>query len=82
LHDWLRGLPGEHDLWREIGALCARYGVDETAICRELCMSWDELKPFADDPLITIGAHTITHCNLRGRRGDRCPRNGDQPRAD
>ena len=64
LHDWLRALPGEHDLPREITALCARYGVDETAICRELCMSWDELKPFADDPLVTIGAHTITHCNL------------------
>ena len=27
-------------------------------------MSWDELKSFAADPLITIGAHTITHCNL------------------
>jgi peptidoglycan/xylan/chitin deacetylase (PgdA/CDA1 family) len=64
LHDWLRGLPGEHDVQREIGALCARHGVDETAICRELCMSWEELKPFADDPLVTIGAHTITHCNL------------------
>ena len=64
LHDWLRGLPGEHDIHREIGALCARHGVDETDICRELCMSWDELKPFADDPLLTIGAHTITHCNL------------------
>ena len=64
LHDWLRGLPGEHDLQREISALCARHGIDEAAICRELCMSWDELKPFADDPLITIGAHTITHCNL------------------
>ena len=64
LHDWLRGLPGEHDLQREIGALCARHGVDEAAICRELCMSWDELKPFADDPLVTIGAHTISHCNL------------------
>jgi peptidoglycan/xylan/chitin deacetylase (PgdA/CDA1 family) len=64
LHDWLRGLPGEHDIQREIGALCARHGVDETAICRELCMSWDELKSFADDPLVTIGAHTITHCNL------------------
>jgi peptidoglycan/xylan/chitin deacetylase (PgdA/CDA1 family) len=64
LHDWLRGLPGEHDIEREIGALCARHGVDEMAICRELCMSWDELKPFAEDPLITIGAHTITHCNL------------------
>jgi peptidoglycan/xylan/chitin deacetylase (PgdA/CDA1 family) len=45
-------------------ALCARHDVDETAVCRELCMSWDELKPFADDPLVTIGAHTITHCNL------------------
>jgi peptidoglycan/xylan/chitin deacetylase (PgdA/CDA1 family) len=64
LHDWLRALPGEHDIHREIGALCARHGVDETAICRDLCMSWDELKPFAQDPLITIGAHSITHCNL------------------
>jgi peptidoglycan/xylan/chitin deacetylase (PgdA/CDA1 family) len=64
LHDWLRALPGEHDVQREMAALCARHGVDETAICREFCMSWDELKPFADDPLITIGAHSITHCNL------------------
>jgi peptidoglycan/xylan/chitin deacetylase (PgdA/CDA1 family) len=64
LHDWLRGLPGEHDIQREISTLCARHGVDETAICRELCMSWDELKSFADDPLVTIGAHTVTHCNL------------------
>ena len=64
LHDWLRSLPGEHDVAREISALCARHGVDEAAHCRELCMSWDELRPFADDPLVTIGAHTITHCNL------------------
>jgi peptidoglycan/xylan/chitin deacetylase (PgdA/CDA1 family) len=64
LHGWLRALPGEHDIQREITALCARHGVDETAVCRDLCMSWDELKPFADDPLVTIGAHTITHCNL------------------
>jgi peptidoglycan/xylan/chitin deacetylase (PgdA/CDA1 family) len=64
LHDWLRSLPGEHDVEREISALCARHGVDESAICRELCMSWDELKLFASDPLVTIGAHTITHCNL------------------
>jgi peptidoglycan/xylan/chitin deacetylase (PgdA/CDA1 family) len=61
LHDWLRSLPGEHDVQREIGRL---YGGDELAICRELCLSWDELKPFAHDPLVTIGAHTNTHCNL------------------
>jgi peptidoglycan/xylan/chitin deacetylase (PgdA/CDA1 family) len=64
LHHWLRGLPGADDVRREIGALCARYGVDQAAICRELCMSWEELKPFAADPLIGIGAHSITHCNL------------------
>ena len=62
--DWLRALPGRDDLAREIGKLCARYGVDRSAICRELCMSWDELKPFAAEPLVGIGAHTITHCNL------------------
>ncbi len=64
LHDWLRALPGEHDLQREISALCAWHGVDETTIAGDLCMSWEELKAFADDPLVTIGAHTITHCNL------------------
>jgi peptidoglycan/xylan/chitin deacetylase (PgdA/CDA1 family) len=64
LHDWLRGLPGEADLRREIGALCARHGVIEDLISRDLCLSWDELKPFADDPLVTVGAHTISHCNL------------------
>jgi peptidoglycan/xylan/chitin deacetylase (PgdA/CDA1 family) len=64
LHDWLRGLPGDDDVRREVTALCARHAVDEAAICRELCMSWDELKPFADDPLVSIGAHSITHCNL------------------
>jgi peptidoglycan/xylan/chitin deacetylase (PgdA/CDA1 family) len=64
LHDHLRSLPGEQDIHREIGALCARHGVDEAAVCRELCMSFDELKPFAQEKLITIGAHSITHCNL------------------
>src|SRR3984893_8225665 len=64
LHDWLRGLPGGDDLQREINLLCARHGVDEAAIARELCMSWDELKAFAADPLTGIGAHSVTHCNL------------------
>lgn len=64
LHGWLRGLPGEFDLQREMSALCKTHGIDEAAICPSLCMSWDELKPFADDPLVSIGAHTITHCSL------------------
>ena len=64
LHDWLRGLPGEPDVRREISTLCARHGVNEDAISQDLCLSWNELKPFADDPLVTIGAHSISHCNL------------------
>jgi peptidoglycan/xylan/chitin deacetylase (PgdA/CDA1 family) len=63
LHDWLRRLP-ERDLRREMSVLCARHGVDEAAICRDLCMSWDELKPLATDPLVAIGGHTVTHCSL------------------
>jgi peptidoglycan/xylan/chitin deacetylase (PgdA/CDA1 family) len=64
LHDWLRALPGEHELQREITALCAKHDVDMAQLCRDLCLSWDELKRLANDPLVTIGAHTNTHCNL------------------
>ena len=64
LHGWLRGLPEEADIRREVSALCAAHDIDEDAVSRELCMSWDELKPFAADPLVTIGAHTVSHCNL------------------
>ena len=63
LHDWLRSLA-EHDMQRELSALCSCHGVDLATICRDLCMSWDELKSFAGDPLVAIGGHTITHCNL------------------
>jgi peptidoglycan/xylan/chitin deacetylase (PgdA/CDA1 family) len=64
MHAWLRSLPGGSEMKAAISTLCTRHGVDETRIARELCMSWDELRPFADDPLVTIGAHTISHCNL------------------
>jgi peptidoglycan/xylan/chitin deacetylase (PgdA/CDA1 family) len=70
MHDWLRALPTEHDMQREISSLCMRHGVDETSIARELCLSWEELKGFAADPLVTIGAHTITHCNLARQSED------------
>jgi peptidoglycan/xylan/chitin deacetylase (PgdA/CDA1 family) len=69
-HNWLRALPTEHDMRREISALCTRYKVDEDSIARELCMSWEELKAFAADPLVTIGAHTVTHCNLARQSED------------
>ena len=64
IHDWLQGLPSDIHVQHAVSSLCARHGIDDAVIARELCMSWDELKPFANDPLVTIGAHTISHCNL------------------
>ncbi len=64
VHDWLRTLRDDTEVQRAVSDLCVRHGVDDAAIARELCMSWSELKPFAGDPLVTIGAHTISHCNL------------------
>ena len=64
LHDRLRALPGEHDLRREISALCGRHGVDEATIASDLCLSWEELRRLGAEQLITIGAHSQSHCNL------------------
>lgn len=64
LHDALRSLPDGGDLRRGMTVLCAQYDIDESEISRELCMSWDELQRFAEHPLVTIGAHSITHCIL------------------
>ncbi|MGA2055975.1 MAG: polysaccharide deacetylase family protein [Bradyrhizobium sp.] len=70
LHDRLRALPSRDDLAREIGALCGRHGIDLAAICHDLCMSWEELKGFAGEPLVSIGAHSVTHCNLAQQPGE------------
>lgn len=44
--------------------LAARYGFDLAAHCRSLIMDWTELKTFAQEPLCTIGAHTVHHLEL------------------
>ena len=41
--------------------LAARYQVDIAAFCKNLCMSWEELRESPRDPLVTIGAHTVNH---------------------
>ena len=39
-------------------------GIDGDQLCRDLVMSWDELRELAADPLVTIGAHTSNHYAL------------------
>lgn len=59
----LRAMP-EPDRVQVIGDLAARYGFDLAAHCRELIMDWADLRTFADEPLCTIGAHTVHHYEL------------------
>lgn len=47
-----------------IRSMAARYRLDLRAHCRSLIMDWHELRIFADDPLCTIGAHTVHHYEL------------------
>ena len=39
----------------------ARNGVDIAALAAELTMGWDELDVFTRHPLVTLGAHTVSH---------------------
>jgi peptidoglycan/xylan/chitin deacetylase (PgdA/CDA1 family) len=61
LYWWLRARPTDTEMREVIRNLAACYNVDIGAFCKELCMSWEELAQLAADPLVTIGAHTVTH---------------------
>lgn len=63
LYWWLRTRP-DSEVLAFVSELASRYGVDRFARCRELIMGWDELRAFAKDPLVTIGAHTLSHAAL------------------
>ena len=64
LGPYLQGLPEfEQRIWIE--KLATRYGVDLLAQCREAIMTWDEIREMASNPFATIGAHTLSHYNLK-----------------
>ena len=64
MHAALRSMPSDVEVNRTVSDLCHRHGLDDSAVVPELCMSLSELATFAADPLVTIGAHTLSHCNL------------------
>lgn len=61
LYGYLRHRDQQRDL---IKRLCETHEVDMEAVCRELIMTWEEVRDLAADPLATIGAHTVAHYAL------------------
>ena len=59
----LRKMP-EPDRVDLLRSFAASYGYDLDRQCRDLIMDWQELRTFADEPLCTIGAHTVRHYEL------------------
>ncbi|WP_307155276.1 polysaccharide deacetylase family protein [Rhodopseudomonas julia] len=44
-----------------MGRLYEAHDFDERALTKELVLDWDGVRLLAEDPLATIGAHTMTH---------------------
>ncbi len=63
LYRRLRAGP-EDDLLDTVARLRDAGGVDGRALVEADCLDWDELVRFAAHPLVTVGAHTLTHPRL------------------
>jgi peptidoglycan/xylan/chitin deacetylase (PgdA/CDA1 family) len=63
LYWWLRKIP-EDRARAVVRDLAVKAGFEVSALCRELIMSWDEIRALAEDPLVTIAAHTTNHFAL------------------
>lgn len=60
---WLRAIP--EDLARAaVAELAEAHSIDPHSTRADLIMSWEELRDLANDPLVTIGAHTKSHLAL------------------
>ncbi len=69
IHDYLtQDLPEEEQrtVFRNLARVA---GIDYERPARETLMDWDEIRRISGHPLVTIGAHTVNHRNLR-RLGD------------
>ncbi len=60
---WLRRID-EDEARAAVSHLAEVAGIDTSNLCRTLLMSWEELKEFANEPLVTIAAHTKGHYAL------------------
>jgi peptidoglycan/xylan/chitin deacetylase (PgdA/CDA1 family) len=58
---WALRARSEPELLDACGALAREAGVDPQALAQGLFMDWPEVEAFVRHPLVTAGAHTMTH---------------------
>jgi peptidoglycan/xylan/chitin deacetylase (PgdA/CDA1 family) len=58
---WALRAGPEERLRAAVALLAAEAGLDTAALARTLCLTWDELRPLAREPGVTVGAHTLSH---------------------
>ena len=61
-HHFERAMPQERESC--VTQMMERYRVDGMSTVDRLAMTWDEARELAKHPLVTIGAHTVTHPSL------------------
>ncbi|MBX3575566.1 MAG: polysaccharide deacetylase family protein [Rhizobiaceae bacterium] len=65
LHEYLTEVLPEEEQRNVVRSLAIAAGVDPDRHRREVLMNWDEVRKVAAHPLLTVGAHTVNHYNLR-----------------
>jgi peptidoglycan/xylan/chitin deacetylase (PgdA/CDA1 family) len=65
LFDYLTQKVREEEQRDIVRALAVSAGVDFGQPSRETLMTWEEVRTVANHPLATIGAHTVSHYNLK-----------------
>ena len=61
---WALRAEPEPELLDAVGKLAAEAGVTSAALAEPEFMTWDETRAFAAHPLVTVGAHSLTHRRL------------------
>ena len=61
---WFMRKAPDAERMKLLRRLCVKYKLDLVQHCRDLIMTWEELQTFVDEPLCTIGAHTMNHYEL------------------
>jgi peptidoglycan/xylan/chitin deacetylase (PgdA/CDA1 family) len=60
LHDRILELPPDR-VTSVMAELAKQADIDVVELCRTTCLDWDGIKALSRHPLLTIGAHTVSH---------------------